>query len=85
MINQDFHGWRLDGDVDGVQVSFFDPLHALDIHIKDADQVLSSYIFHSSLTENRNPNSEYKQRGFYCLFFSKWVLDMYSCFCRLQA
>lgn len=36
-IYQDLHRRRLDGDVDGVQVSLFNPLHPLDVHIKDAD------------------------------------------------
>lgn len=49
-IYQDLHGWRLDGDVDGVQVCLFDPPYSLNVHIKDADQVLGTYIFHSSLT-----------------------------------
>lgn len=34
---QDLHGGRLDGDVDGVQVSLFNPPHTLDVHIQDAD------------------------------------------------
>lgn len=32
-IYQDLHGGRLDGDVDGVQVSLFNPVHPLDVHI----------------------------------------------------
>lgn len=50
-IYQHVHRWRLDGDVDGVQVGLFDPLHPLDIHVQDADQVFGSHVFHRSLTE----------------------------------
>lgn len=44
---QDVHGGGLDGDVDGVQVSLFNPPHPLDVHIKDADQVLGLHVLHS--------------------------------------
>lgn len=36
-IYQDLHGRRLDGDVDGVKIRLFNPLHPLEVHIKDAD------------------------------------------------
>lgn len=34
---QGLHGGRLDGDVDGIQISLLNPLHPLDVHIQDAD------------------------------------------------
>lgn len=44
---QNLHGGGLDRDVDGVQVSLFNPSHPLDVHIQDADQVLVLHILHS--------------------------------------
>lgn len=80
MYYQDLHGWRLNGDIDGVQVSLFNPFHPLDIHIKDANEVLSSYIFHSSLTEHKNENRErfMTTEGKEVLIVSKWVLNVHS-------
>lgn len=57
-IYQDLHGWRLDGDVDGVQISLFNPSHTLDVHIKDADKVLGLHIFYGGLTEKKKKKRE---------------------------
>lgn len=38
--HQDFHGWRLDGDVDRVEVRLFDVLHTLHVDVEYADKVL---------------------------------------------
>lgn len=49
-VYQNLNGRSLDGDVDGVQVSLFDPPHPLDVHIEDADEVLGLHVFYSRFT-----------------------------------
>lgn len=49
-VYQDFHGWRLDWDVDGIKVCLFDVLHALHVDVKYADEVLGLDVLHGSFT-----------------------------------
>ena len=46
MSYQFLHGRRLDGDVDGVQVSFLNLLDPLDVHIQDADNILGNHVLY---------------------------------------
>lgn len=47
---QDFHGWRLDRDVDGIEVCRFDVPHTLHVDVKYTDEVLGLDVLHSGFT-----------------------------------
>lgn len=49
-VYQDFHGRRLDWDVDGIKVCLFDVLHALHVDVQYADEVLGLDGLHGSFT-----------------------------------
>lgn len=46
--HQDFHGRRLDGDVDGIEVGPFYVQHTLHVDVKYTDEVLVLDVLHSS-------------------------------------
>ena len=47
---QDFHGRRLDGDVDGIEVCRFDVPNALHVDVQYTDEVLGLDVLHSGFT-----------------------------------